>query len=162
MRVSAYHLFFRRIADRALPRETQPVGAFSFAPGFTSTRDYKTSSDSGVVLVSSMPPGQYEIFSYEVYIGSAVGATYFRPKEPFSIPFSVAPGQTVYVGNYQANRIDGTNLLGQRVMASPFFKISDRMDADYAFVKTSKPTLPAPAVNATPRAVVAPTVQLAQ
>ena len=160
MRISSYTLFFRRIEDRHLPTAEQARGRFEFAAGFTHIRDYKTSSEAGVVQIYMLPPGQYEVFSYRLYVGSLLGETYYTPKEPFSIPFTVTAGNTTYLGNYQANSIDGSNIFGEQVMKTPYFLISARPAAEYEIAKRVNPSLPAPSISAVPDMSPGPTMQI--
>jgi hypothetical protein len=163
MRVTTYSLYFRRIADRSRPSDSQPLGRFAFGPGFGQPRDYSTAMEDGVVLVHSLPAGEYEIFSFQGYVGSNLGASYFGPKEHFSIPFAVVAGQTTYLGNFQANRVDGENAFKQPVMAALYFRISDRHAAELPLARTKVAALSSEHIrNHTPRSAAGPSMLLAR
>jgi hypothetical protein len=49
----------------------------------------------GEVAVLSLPEGEYEFFSFA---GATLGVVH-RPKQPFSMPFTVTRGRVTYIGN---------------------------------------------------------------
>ena len=96
--------------------------------------------------VIALQPGYYEVVNFLAshYLPSIV----FRTDTDFSIPFEIKPGQVVYLGNYQANRIKEKN-----IFASPrvFFIVADRFARDLELAKKRVVPLPIEnAIDATP------------
>lgn len=112
--------------------------------------DYKNASEAGVVIVSTMPPGKYEVFNFDVFFNGYPVSSNYSSRTAFSNPFTVEPGKTVYLGNYQANALKGENLLGIAVAAGAVFVVEDRLDTDMALAKKQTQGLPAATVNAVP------------
>jgi len=113
--------------------------------------DYQSDSEAGVVLVASMPAGEYEVFNFEVFhhpFGSP--GTIYSSQTPFSIPFTVKPGTTAYLGNFQARNVRGRNLLNMPMNAGAIFAVSDRQTADVALARARRPSISS-SENFTPR-----------
>jgi hypothetical protein len=127
---SRYTLLFRK---RASPGEdgARQVGAFNYIrpdPVFGKAEpDYRIEyKEEGVVLVQSLPAGDYEIYNCDIH---GYGGKFFFTHD-VSIPFSVKPGRTVYLGNYLAKGRSGKNLVGVPVHAGVTFVVSDRLGSD--------------------------------
>jgi hypothetical protein len=114
------------------------------------TPDYKNASEAGVVIVSTMPPGKYEIFNFDVFFNGYPVSSNYSSRTAFSIPFTVEAGKTVYLGNYQANALKGENLLGITVAAGAVFVVEDRLETDMVLAKKQAQELPEATVNAVP------------
>jgi len=142
-----YYLAFRRLDAEVEP---PPSGVFTYVQrkvfGATDKPDYKNDEELGVVLVKSLAPGRYEIHGlsvtqYDSSLGSRIA---------FSIPFTIQPGQTTYLGNYQGQRVArGKNVFGM-TLPGFVFVVSDRFDAELALAHKKSATLPASGQNATP------------
>lgn len=144
-------LYYRRIDPNAAPGERRPVGAFTAHYGPTlmragQPRDYSNDKESGVVLVHSVPAGDYELHSYK----ADTGGGYFYPTQPFSIRFAVRAGEAVYLGNYQTNSFMGQDAQGQRALAGARYVVSNRIDSEVVLARTKMKDLPAAVSNATP------------
>jgi hypothetical protein len=61
--------------------------------------------------------------------------TTYRPRVPVVIPFTLRAGEVVYLGNFQANRLTGSGLLGIGVPAGAVFVVEDRESADLAIAR---------------------------
>jgi hypothetical protein len=147
---SRYTLMFRKHVN---PGEdgSPPVGAFSYIrsdPVFgKGTPDYKIEyKEEGVVLVQSLPAGDYEIHGVELYGYNAN----FRAKPDAVIPFSIKPGRTVYLGNYLAKGNTGKNLFGMSVPAGVTFIVSDRLANEMPLAQAKSKTSLGTVDDATP------------
>jgi hypothetical protein len=67
----------------------------------------------------------------------------FRSKVEFSIPFTIKPGKTVYLGEFRAMDITGQNLFGIPLAAGAKFQIFDRSTRDLAIAKRKDPAISA-------------------
>jgi hypothetical protein len=136
----SYKLLFRLAGE-------ERIGLFRYLPDyplslknlFRNIKGYKTSDEAGIVEIAALPAGQYELVNFIVtnYIPLMV---YGSPQD-FSIPFEIKPGQVVYLGNYQANRIRKTNYHGPATSGA-FFNVEDRFAKDMAIAKTLLTSLP--------------------
>ena len=55
---------------------------------------------NGAPIAAELPAGDYEIYDWRIYWPRTSSETVETlPTAPFSIPFHVAPGQAVYIGN---------------------------------------------------------------
>jgi hypothetical protein len=139
-----YRLSFRRTdlppADTATPRD----GGFVFCQAATicnGARDYRTIDDEGVVDVHRLPPGRYEIYAYQMTGGPGDGAVY-SSKAALSIPFEIVSGRAVYLGNYQANRLTRTNVLGLPATGGAIFAIENRAPRDLLAARRKNAQVP--------------------
>lgn len=150
---SFYAFLFRR-ADGKQPQQTpSPFGAFTYYQTNVvhgMKPDYVAENEAGVVLVSSLPPGRYEIYNFDIFFNAGMVQNRYSSKVPFSIPFVVESGKVVYLGNYQANRSTGRNLVGMPMPAGAVFAVSDRQAADIAIARRKLSTVPADILDATP------------
>ena len=142
-----YQLRFRRAGETNGDAGLGAVGWLQSNLFREQAPDYHTDSEAGVVQVRSIPAGRYEVFTFLV---SDSRGSWF-PREEFSIPFVVRPRETVYLGNYRAQRVSGKNLFGMRIPIGAIFVVSDRMQADMEIARGKEATLGADATNATPR-----------
>lgn len=144
-------LYYRRIDPQAVPGERRPIGQFALYRGLTlmratQPRDYASEKESGVVLVHSLPAGDYELHTYKADLGNG----YFYPTTTFSIRFSVRAREVVYLGNYQAQTLAGQNAYGQSTTAGARFFVSNRLDSELALARAKAKDLPATAYSAVP------------
>ena len=123
---SSYALTFRK--KGALDG---PQGRFTYVP-----RDPVTGTERETVVVASLPAGQYEIFDFAVLLNSGAAQKTFSSTQPFSIPFAVRPGETVYLGNYQAIGIFNDDIPG--TAAGVVFVVQNRQSRDLELAKDLK------------------------
>lgn len=131
-----FRFLYRRIPAEARPKWTGSLKCSCQGPLiglYPFKMDFK-GHESGNVDVETLPPGQYEAYSFEVTTGSLAYGGTWTPKQEFSIPFTIQPGQTTYIGNF-ARSTDSTMGLG-------YFIISDKLDRDMAIARTKAPALP--------------------
>lgn len=127
------------------------TGNFTYIPNgpFGQKPDYVQGDEPGVVLVSTLPPGQYEIVNFSVHSSAGIYQVYDYSKKPFSIKFIVEPGKTTYLGNYQAVAIYGQNNFDSQ-SGGVIFNVQNRADKDFSLAQKKKSNLPAISENSTP------------
>jgi hypothetical protein len=145
---SSYSLKFRK---KGLATTEKPaIGWFTYMQDNLFHRqepDYQSPTEMTLVLVKSLPPGEYEIYNFDV---TPFGSTNYSSRYNFSIPFSVKAGQTTYIGNYQANKLTTKNLLGLSEPAGAFFVVSDRMQTELPIAETKSMSKLEPVQDSTP------------
>lgn len=152
-RYSSYSLLFRRVGQSAAAAEPKEVGRIVFFQTnmfYAQKPDYANSAEQGVVLIQSLPPGDYEIFNFDIFFNAGTVQTNFSSREPFSIPFTVKAGETTYLGNYQANRISGKNILGLPVASGAVFTVTSRLEDDLRIARGKDGMVRADGQDATP------------
>lgn len=143
--VAKYALMFREtgVVDPAVPRK----GAFTFnteelssenPATYSYEKDQTGDTERGIVKVTSLPPGEYELYNVWIDLGEAQKGLL---TEPFSVRFVVAPGQTTYLAHFQANTYRS------RGRTNVFFVVSDQFSTDIELARKATPTLPATASN---------------
>jgi hypothetical protein len=106
---------------------------------FRNIKGYKAADESGIVQIAALPTGHYELVNF--IVTNDIPLINYGPHQDFSIPFEIKPGQVVYLGNYQANRIRKTNFHGP-ARSGAFFIVEDRFAKDLAIAKTLDRLLP--------------------
>jgi hypothetical protein len=102
--------------------------SISFTPSDMLGRgihDY-ADSDTGIVEVRNLAPGDYEIFDFQIYYNNGAVSEDWSSKTAVSLPFHIATGQATYIGNFMAVGLRGKNLLGLPVPAGAYFVVSDK------------------------------------
>jgi hypothetical protein len=150
---SSYSLLFRK-KSHSVNEEKATAGRFTYFQTnvfYRQAADYQTSAEGGVVLVQSLPPGVYEIYNFDIFFNAGTVQNNYGSRVDFSIPFTVKPGQTTYLGNYQANKLTGKNFLGLSLPAGAVFVVTDRLKAELPIAEAKiKSALPA-VQDATPQ-----------
>jgi hypothetical protein len=104
-------------------------------------QDFSEGAANGVVVVGSIPPGDYEVqnFSSSRY-GYPVSRT-FSSQVDAAIPFSIRPGEATYIGEYQAREVNGRNLFGAEFTVMIYFVVTDKSDRDLGVAARKMPAL---------------------
>jgi hypothetical protein len=148
---SSYSLLIRK---RGLgPAEKPALGSFTYFQTnlfYKQDPDYQSGGEAGVVLIQSLPPGDYEIYNFNIFLNAGTVQNNYSSRADFAIPFTVKPGETTYLGNYQANRLTGKNFLGLSLPAGAVFVVTDRMDAEMPLAAKKGKTPLGTSVNAVP------------
>ncbi len=146
---SSYSLTFRKVGDKG--SEPKRFAYFQQNEFSAQKRDYDNPVENGVVQSFRLPPGDYEIFNFDIFLNGGTVQKNFGSSNEFSIPFKVRPNETTYLGNYQANQIMGKNFFGMPLAAGAVFVVTNREKID---IKLAKKRLPdasfGPISNATP------------
>ncbi len=154
-RYSSYSFLFRKRGQTNHSSEDDSRLTFFQDNVFlTQKLDYENDAEGGVVLVASMPPGEYEIFNFDVYLNGytpGLGNIQkdFSSKSSFSIPFNVKAREVTYLGNYQANLFTGKNYFGMDIPAGAQFVVEDRATTEFPIAQ-KKGLIAEPFINSTP------------
>jgi len=145
-----YHVYtflFRRIGTNNQGRVVYLQNNM-FAP---HERDYDTKEENGVVWSFNMQPGNYEIYNFSIHLNGGNTQTDFYSRRNFSIPFTIRPNETTYVGNYQANMVSMKGPFGVAVPNGAIFVVTDRERRDLELVRKRIPDVVfGPVSNSTP------------
>ncbi len=136
----SYKLLFRLVGEKRM-------GLFRYYPDFPlslknlfrNIKGYKSADEAGIVEIAALPAGQYALVNF--FVTDLIPLMVYGSPQDFSIPFEIKPGQVVYLGNYQANRIRKTNFHGP-AKSGAFFIVEDRSAKDLAIAKTIVTSLP--------------------
>ena len=60
--------------------------------------EYYKDTEKGQLVSATLAPGDYELVSFSVLSGAWGALRAIQPQQPFSLPFSVAAGEVVYLG----------------------------------------------------------------
>lgn len=148
---SSYALNFRKIGDK----EAEPNRFVYFQHNEFSAqkKDYDNADENGVVQSFRLPPGDYEIFNFDIFMNGGSVQKNFGSRKEFSIPFNVRSNETTYLGNYQANLVMGNNFFGMSIAAGAVFVVTDREKVDIELAKKRLSNVSfGPISNATPTA----------
>jgi hypothetical protein len=149
-RYSSYSLVFRKVGEKDAPANRFVY--FQDNSFSAQKRDYDNAAENGVVQSFRLPPGDYEIFNFDIFLNQGTVQKNFGSRQAFSIPFTVRPNETTYLGNYQANLITGKNIFGLTLPAGAVFVVSDRAQADVALAQKRLPAVQFGTItNATPK-----------
>lgn len=134
---SAYKLIFRRIGNE----ESDRFVYFQRNMFYSEGNDYESGAETGVVNVRKLAPGEYEINNVDIFFNNGYVQKNFYLPEDISIPFTVAPGEVTYLGNFQANKVTGENVLGMTLPAGAFFVVTDREEDDIRIAEQKHPDI---------------------
>ena len=84
-------------------------------------------------------PGEYEFYSFEIWSDNGYARERFTPNQNFSVPFSIKPNTSTYVGDFRAMEVSGRNVFGLPVEGGAYFMISDQGDRDLKIAKAHDP-----------------------
>jgi hypothetical protein len=120
---------------------TTEEGAFTFVhDGLTNVPlDFQEDRTRGTLFFARLPVGDYELVDVRFFINRAqFGTTTFTAKQKFSIPFVVREGHAVYLGEFVAQPIMGTNFFGMSIPAGGVFVVADRFDRDSSLLRSKE------------------------
>jgi hypothetical protein len=103
--------------------------------------DVDDGKEKGIVDVRRLPPGDYEIFNFNVFMNGGTIQKSWRSAQDFSIPFTIAPGRAAYIGEFMAVKVMGENIFGMSLLDGAYFVLSDKADRDVGAVKEREPGL---------------------
>ncbi len=136
---SSYRFFFRQ-------RGVEGTRNFVWLQNnmFSSDKpDFTVPGESGEVQAIKLAPGEYELYTFSVFQNGYPAQMTYEPRENFSIPFTVRPQRTTYLGEYMAIATYGENFFGMKVKGGPIFVVSDRQARDIPIAKTEEPGITA-------------------
>jgi hypothetical protein len=158
---SSYAMLFRKRYSVQGTESPTTIGRLTYFQTnifYKQQPDYQRESEAGVVLINSLPPGDYEIYNFDVFYNSMAMQRNYSSRAPLSIPFTVRSNETTYLGNYQANRLDGRNLLGLPLPAGAVFVVSNRSKTEMEIAQAKKKGITGSFADATPdvKAIASP------
>jgi len=109
-----------------------PDATISYATGLFGNKADFQGKEVGRVLVKHLKPGDYEIFGFQI----SVGALFLTPKKEVSLPFTIKPGESTYIGDFAAV---GEFSLG--TLNDGYFVLTDQQERDLAIARTKEPQL---------------------
>jgi hypothetical protein len=118
--------------DRIYPRLGGAIYLRMKRPDFTG-------AETGQVHVQRLPSGSYVVdeFHFDGLLPGVVTYSWSSGK-PFSLPFTIRPGEATYIGTFMRFPSLGTSL--QPVLgAAGFFVVADRSERDLSVAKTKLP-----------------------
>jgi voltage-gated potassium channel Kch len=98
---------------------------------YSTKNDFDTDQERGAVKILKLAPGDWELYDLD----ADFGYVHFSAKTEFSIPFTVKPGQTVYLGDFTAIELLRQGG-GNRSAAGIFVLVSDQSTRDVAIAKS--------------------------
>lgn len=102
---------------------------------FGGPKDF-TGREIGQVQVHRMKPGNYEIYTYLLKNAVGISEKVWAPDKAFSIPFTIKPGETTYIGDFA-----GVALLGGYYPVDGYFVLSDQHERDIPIARRKEPGL---------------------
>lgn len=111
-------------------------------PGGTGVDFNDRKNGAGSVFSAYLPPGEYELYGIRLFENLGSMTTTFHTKVDFSIPFTVAKGETVYLGAFLATTTKGKNLLGMSVPSGAYFLVSNQLQRDVGLLAKKQIVIP--------------------
>lgn len=104
--------------------------------------DFAGEDEKGGVQILTLPAGEWEMYQCAMTgRSSALDSTSFYPSKEFSVPITVIPGGTVYIGSYRAVWITGKDAFGGATTTGGYFAVSDQGGRDIAIAKKKDPAI---------------------
>ena len=111
--------------------------SLSFSPvSYFHAKDF-TGRELGRVEILHLKPGNYEIYSSTFHYVQGVQDVQWGSHKDFSIPFTIKPGETTYIGAF----LGVTLYDGMGFPANGYLVLSDRHDRDIEIAKKKEPGL---------------------
>ena len=132
---SSYKFLFRTVDKKA----ENMVGYW--APFFLKKHkgDFENDRSIGTVELLRLPPGEYEIYNFDIFMNLGLIQTNYKAKTDFSIPFIVKPNEATYIGEYIADNL-GHNFIDASI-GGAYFIISDKKARDVEIVNNNNPNI---------------------
>jgi hypothetical protein len=138
IRFNGYSILFRK-ADRSADGA---VWWGQDSPYDQRKLDINDSNETGVVDVRRLPPGDYEIFNYDIDWVGGLGRRNWKSKQDFSIPFTIKSGQATYVGEFMAAPVEQHGLLPSMPADDElYFVLANKADRDIAIAKQKEASI---------------------
>jgi hypothetical protein len=103
--------------------------------------DFEGGGKAGIVDVTRIPPGDYELFNFQIFYNAGTAQKWFSSKQDFSIPFKIRQGGGTYIGEFIAVGVKGQNFFGIEIPAGGYFVVSNKAERDIAIAKRKEPAL---------------------
>ncbi len=146
---SSYSLLFKKRIDQVSQFATGRLIYFQGNLFYSQDPDYINDKENGVILISSLPSGDYDIFNFDLFDFNNI---HYSSRTPISIPFTIKPNQVTYIGNYQANSIPTKNSFGMTSFAWGYFVTENRANQDLEIARKKDPSISKFDINSAPAA----------
>lgn len=123
-----YDLYFRRIGSKDGGFVAMTDTIFDTKEGW----DLRRPDAVGKSFRQVLPPGDYEIYNFDMSSDTGQVSMRFSSKQPFSVKFHVGAGEAVYLGRFIATGVWGKGLFGLRRPDGGYFRLVDAMNEDLA------------------------------
>lgn len=112
--------------------------------------------ETGKVVTKRLKPGKYEFYTFRIQSPTTMlGGTSVEPRESFSIPFTIKPGEATYVGDFTFIGPAGVIQLSAGDWAGGgYVVLSDQHERDIPIAQKRTPDLGAVTVEVTDAAAV--------
>jgi len=142
-------LFYRRVGETTHDTLTGGTRVLSLAAYDIQTSNSKLhglanflklnsdddQSEQGDVLITTLAPGQYEIFNFSNFYSNGYAERTSTLPADISIPFEIKPGRATYIGNFKALAVYGRNIFGIYIPAGARYVVVNQCDRDIAIAK---------------------------
>jgi hypothetical protein len=111
-------------------------------PFLGTKRDFDDDGETGFVEVRRLAPGEYEIFSISAAMFGRIEWRW-KPKDEFSIPFTIASGVGTYLGDFKGVATFRRSILtfGAPLPTGAYFVVANREDRDFPIARRKVPAL---------------------
>lgn len=106
-----------------------------------SHRDFDDQTENGLVHVLDLPPGEYEIYNFDIIQDNQAGRKLFKSAADFSIPFRIVSGSATYLGDFTAIGIVAKDVFGATISAGAYFSLADRQARDVPIAHRKVPSI---------------------
>lgn len=149
---SNFKLFYRKIGAPSGYRGFGGDGSIYYDTTSLFTArpaDFK-GHEEGQVATTRLEPGNYEVYSYEIYAAGGAGTLTWGPAHgDFSIPFTIETGKATYIGDFAGIRLTGKGFFGAKVTAGGLIVVKDEQARDIPVAQKQMPDLPPVTVSVT-------------
>lgn len=119
------------------------LDAFGVAGLLKKPNDFNSAdSRMGRLIALPVEPGEYELFSWTLYVQRLGGYGYISPKNPPPPhTFSIRAGEITYLGNLHVDTVLGKNPFGVSMAFGGNPEITDQSARDLPLLKSKYPNL---------------------
>ena len=122
-------------ATKRLSVDYRPCSLF-----WNDHHDFSDSTESGAVVVKVLPPGDYAIVNYSKFYNNGAVEKTWEARRDFSLPFTIRPGRSVYIGNFKAISLTEKNVFGLPLpVAEVVLAVADRSTRDLPIAEAKDP-----------------------
>ena len=118
-------------------------GAVEFASrpmlGGKGDSDYEVEDGRGHVLVVPLTAGEYEFNRWRIYSNNGQMESSWFSREPYSIPFTVKPGEALYIGELRVAHTFGKNVFNMIIPTGGLYTCNDEFERDMPLIKEDYP-----------------------
>lgn len=140
-RTSYSHMALLIRAKSTASNSDEPLrGAIAYSLSFSKKPDFHIGYEHGDVLVSTLPPGEYEIYGFEAVQTGLITIT-GGSRKLTPVTLSLRAGEVLYIGSYTTTMLSD-RFFGMPEPTLPRVKISDQSQRDISIARARAPALP--------------------